>query len=407
MKRMLLVLPIILIVYIGLNVFIGWNLLIFLEWMAGPVPGPAFWIPFLLVAFGFPIGRIGRGPGPVLRLLKVAGAYYFALFEYGCLLLPPADIAGWLLRSAGFGASVHIGLPAAVVAAVLLVLFIAGSYYAWSPVVREYRLEVPKDAGDLGTLRILAASDLHLGNIVGNRHLRRLTAAAEKLKPDLILLAGDVIDDDIEPFVRNRMDETLAGLKAPLGVYAVLGNHEYYGGQIEAYVRRAADAGVRVLRDETVTIGGCFHIAGRKDKTAEGAGPEGRLPVGKLLESLDPRLPILLMDHQPLALGEAARAGADLLLSGHTHRGQFAPNHLLTRRLFELDWGYKRIGGMHALVSSGFGTWGPAIRLASRSELLDITLVFTGGQRSENRDKPNAAEDKGSVTIEAGQAAMS
>jgi Predicted phosphohydrolases len=389
MKRMLLVLPIIFVIYLGLNVYIGWNIEMFLEWLAGPIPGPAFWIPFLLIAFGFPIGRIGHGLGSAVRLLKVAGAYYFALFEYGCLLFPPADIAGWLLKTGGYDASVHIGLPAAVAGAVLLVLFTAGSYNAWSPVVREYRLEVPKDAGGLGSLRILAASDLHLGNIVGNRHLRRLIREAEARKPDLILLAGDVIDDDVEPFVRNRMDETLAGLKAPYGVYAVLGNHEYYGGQIETYVRRAADAGVRVLRDETVTIEGRFHIAGRKDKTAEGAGPDGRLPVGKLLESLDPRLPILLMDHQPLALGEAARAGADLLLCGHTHRGQFAPNHLLTRRLFELDWGYKRIEGMHALVSSGFGTWGPAVRLASRCELLDITLVFTGGQRSENRDKPD------------------
>jgi len=407
MKRLLLALPIILAGFVGLNLYIGWNLLVFLEWLAGPIPGPAFWTLFLLVAFGFPLGRIRRGPGPVMRLLKVAGAYYFALFEYGCLLLPPADLAGWLLREAGYGPAVHIGLPGAAVLAALLVLFGYGSFNAWSPAVREYRLEVAKDAGDLNELRILAASDLHLGNIVGNRHLRRLIAVAEERKPDLILLAGDVIDDDIEPFIRNRMDETIAALRAPYGVWAVLGNHEYYGGQIETWVRRAADAGIRVLRDETATVEGRFHIAGRKDKTAEGAGPDGRLPVDRLLAGLDPRLPILLMDHQPLALGEAARAGADLLLCGHTHRGQFAPNHLVTRRLFELDWGYRRIGDMHALVSSGFGTWGPAVRLASRCELLDITLVFTGAQRSENRDNPDARAGADSVTIKVGQASMS
>jgi len=399
MKRMLFALPIMLAVFIGLNVYIGWNLLMYLEWLAGPIPGPAFWIPFMLVVFGYPIGRIRRGPGPVLRLLKVAGAYYFALLEFGCLLLPLADIAGWLLKAAGYGEAVHIGVPGSAAAIILLLLFGIGSYNAWSPVAREYRLEVPKAAEDLGELRILAASDLHLGNIVGNRHLRRLIAEAEKRKPDLILLVGDVIDDDIEPFIRNRMDETIAKLRAPYGVYAVLGNHEYYGGRIEAWVSRAAEAGIRVLRDETVTAEGRFHIAGRKDKTAEGAGPDGRLPVDRLLQPLDPKLPILLMDHQPLALGEAARAGADLTLCGHTHRGQFAPNHLLTRRLFELDWGYKRIGDMHAIVSSGFGTWGPAIRIASRSEFLDITLVFTGGQRSENRDNPASVRLPDSATI--------
>jgi hypothetical protein len=407
MKRMLLALPLVLGGYIGLNAYIGWNVKLFLERLAGPIPGPAFWTLFMLLAFGFPLGRMKRGPGPVLRLLKVAGAHYFALFEFGCLLLPPADIAGWLLREAGFGPEVYIGAPGTAVLAVLLAVFALGSYNAWSPVVREYRLEVGKHAGDLRELRILAASDLHLGNIVGNRHLRRLIREAERRKPDLILLAGDVLDEDLEPFIRNRMDVTISGLKAPYGVFAVLGNHEYYGGRIEEWVRRAADAGIRVLRDEAVTIEGRFHIAGRKDKTAEDAGPDGRLPVDKLLQPLDPRLPILLMDHQPLALGEAARAGADLVLSGHTHRGQFAPNHLLTRRLFELDWGYKRIGNTHALVSSGFGTWGPALRIASRCELLDITLVFTGAQRSEIRDNPQGAESGKSITIEeAEQAAM-
>lgn len=399
MKRMLLALPIFLIVYTLLNVYIGWNILIVLEWAFGPLPGPVFWIPFALVALGFPIGKMKRGPGPVLRVLKIAGSYYLALFEYACLLFPPADLAGWLLHRAGYDASVYIGVPAAIVAAVLLVLFVRGSFNAWSPVVREYRLDVPKQAGGLPSLRILAASDLHLGNIVGNRHLRRLIAAAEERKPDLVLLAGDVIDDDIEPFVRNRMDETLSGLKARYGVYAVLGNHEYYGGQIEAYVRRMAEIGIPVLRDETATIPGRFHIAGRKDKTAEAAGPDGRMPVKELLGGLDPNLPILLMDHQPLALGEAAQAGADLLFCGHTHRGQFAPNHLLTRRLFELDWGYKQVGRMHALVSSGFGTWGPAVRLSSRSELLDITLVFAPPERSENRDKPDGESDERSSRI--------
>ena len=82
------------------------------------------------------------------------------------------------------------------------------------------------------------------------------------------------------------------------------------------------------------------------------------------------------MDHQPYAFGTAADAGADLLLCGHTHRGQFAPNHLITRRLFELDWGYMRKSALHVLVSSGFGTWGPPIRLFSRSEVLFVTLNF-------------------------------
>jgi predicted MPP superfamily phosphohydrolase len=134
--------------------------------------------------------------------------------------------------------------------------------------------------------------------------------------------------------------------------------------------------GIKVLRDETVEIAGALYVAGRKDKTAESADPSGRLKVSDLLSPLDLDKPVILMDHQPTKFQQAAEAGADILLSGHTHRGQFFPNHLLTKRLFELDWGYMRKGAMHVIVSSGFGTWGPPIRIGSRSEIIQLEISF-------------------------------
>lgn len=376
MKRYL-ALTAVLLLFLGLNVYVGWNGFVYLDWAAGGGIWPIlYWCLFALIALGYLIGRMKALPGPLGRLLKVIGAYYFALFEYAVLLLPIADIAGWLMVRAGMDESAYIGIPGSAVLAVIILLLIRGGYNAFSPVVRTYALDVDKEAGGLERLRIIAASDIHLGNIVGNRHLRKLVGIVSERRPDLVLLPGDVIDDDIEPFVRNRMEETIAQLQAKHGVYAVLGNHEYYGGHIEEYVQRMAAIGIRVLRDETVDIEGGVQIAGRKDKTAEGAGPEGRLPVDALLRTLHPEKPIIVMDHQPLELGAASEAGADLLLCGHTHRGQFAPNHWITKRLFELDWGYLRKGQMHALVSSGFGTWGPPVRIASRSEVLDITITF-------------------------------
>lgn len=140
-----------------------------------------------------------------------------------------------------------------------------------------------------------------------------------------------------------------------------------------------AALGIPVLRDERVTPDGVLHVVGRKDKTAESMDPDGRQPVAELLEGLDPALPVVLMDHQPYGYAAAAEAGVDIIVSGHTHRGQFAPNHWVTRRLFELDWGYLRKGKMHAIVSSGFGTWGPPVRLASRSEIVHLSVTFGGG----------------------------
>jgi predicted MPP superfamily phosphohydrolase len=218
-----------------------------------------------------------------------------------------------------------------------------------------------------------------LGNLVGNRHLDRLLPLVNDWQPDVVLLAGDVIDDTVEPFLRRDMSSRLARLQAKYGVFAVLGNHEYYGGHIPEYVETMRRIGIPVLQDETVTVGGAIQIAGRKDKTAESMDPQGRKPIAELVSAFDDWLPIIVMDHQPTRYDLAAAAGVDILVSGHTHRGQMAPNHWITRRMFELDWGYLRKKQMHAFVSSGFGTWGPPIRLASRSEIVQITVHFKGG----------------------------
>lgn len=90
------------------------------------------------------------------------------------------------------------------------------------------------------------------------------------------------------------------------------------------------------------------------------------MPLSDLVQGLGPALPLILMDHQPARLDEAQQAGVDLILFGHTHRRQLFPNQYLTRLAFEIDWGYLRKGAMRVVVSLGFGTWGPLIRIGSR-----------------------------------------
>ncbi|WP_127533273.1 metallophosphoesterase [Paenibacillus kobensis] len=364
-----------LVLLVIINFYIGWHGDLVLRHAGVDVVSWIYWPVFAVLSFGYLLGRMLK-LGPIGRLLKVIGAYYVALIEFSLLLLPVADLAAWLMGAAGIERGDTVMILFGIVAAILLVLMLRGSYNAWSPVVREYvlTLDKPAPAGSLRELRVAMASDLHLGNVVGNRHLRKLVDRMNAMKPDVVLLAGDVLDDSIEPFLRNNMAATLEQLKAKQGVYAVLGNHEYYGGDSEQYVQTMKKIGISVLRDETVTVDGLFHVVGRKDKTAESGG--GRLPMSELTAPLDAALPVLAMDHQPYGFAQAAEAGVDLLVCGHTHRGQFFPNHYFTRRLFELDWGYMRKGLMHVIVSSGFGSWGPPIRLMSRSELIDIKLRF-------------------------------
>lgn len=363
-------------VYAALTYYIGWNGLVFLDAAGAAVNGWAYWPVLAVLAVAYLAGRLPFGQGRVTRFLKVVGSYYFGLLEYLLILLPLADLAVVIGTAAGADRTGMILGSGWTVAALLAFILLYGSWNAWSPVVRSFELEIDKPLGENGRLNVIMASDIHLGNIVGNRHLGRMVERMNELKPDVVLLPGDVIDEDIEPFVRNRMADTFGKLKAKHGIYASLGNHEYYGGHIEEYVKRMKAIGIPVLLDEAVLVDGAFYVVGRKDKTAEGRGQGGRRAVSDLLSGLDPAKPILLMDHQPYGFAEAAAAGADLLVSGHTHRGQFAPNHWVTKRMYELDWGYMRKERMHVAVSSGFGTWGPAIRLASRSEILELTLVY-------------------------------
>ncbi|THF79486.1 metallophosphoesterase [Cohnella fermenti] len=367
----------ILLIFLALSGYIVWNGGLYLEALWPEYPKLLYWLLMGLFAFSYILGRIRFRPKALSRFLKVVGSYYFVVFEFGVLLSLVVDVIGGGAKLLGIYPDRYALVAGSIALAALLLLLAVGSWNAWTPIVRRYEVAIDKRAGVLDKLEVVVASDLHLGNVVGNRHLDRLLRIVDRIEPDLILLAGDVMDEDIEPVIRNRNDERLGRLRARYGAYAVLGNHEYYGGHAEEFVGRMRSVGIPVLRDETTLVAdGAVQLVGRKDKTAESADPDGRLPMKALTEGLDPALPILAMDHQPYQYAAAAEAGVDLLVSGHTHRGQFAPNHWITRRLFELDWGYLRKDRMHAFVSSGFGTWGPPIRLASRSELLHITVRF-------------------------------
>ncbi|MGG1514705.1 metallophosphoesterase [Paenibacillus oryzisoli] len=370
---------IVIAITIGLNAYIGWHVHALLSyWFGEDFPSLLYWIVFWIVALSYIIAAFGGRvlPKGITQPLKIIGAYWFAFMEYGLLLLLVTDVAIGICRLASVSPQSYIPVLGWVNLAAMALILARGTYNARTPVVRRYDLTIPKEAGEWKELRIAVASDLHLGLTVGNRHLRKLVSGVNAMKPDLIVLPGDVIDDSIHPFIRNRMGETMRGLQAPLGVYAVLGNHEYIGGHIQAYVEQMEQIGVRVLMDEVVHLAERLYLVGRKDKAAEQfAG--GRKPLASLMADVDLTQPVIVLDHQPYHLDKAAEAGADVMLSGHTHRGQMAPNHLITRRLFELDWGYLRKGNLHAIVSSGFGTWGPPIRFGSRSEWIALTLHFT------------------------------
>ncbi|SFS57870.1 metallophosphoesterase [Paenibacillus sp. BC26] len=367
-------LTIFLSIFLGLQLFIGWHLQLFISAAGSDVPAGLFWPLFGIVAFSYLLARLLRRalPGFMAEGLKWIGSYWIAVMQYGVLLLPFADLAAWGLRAGAFSNGDSILITGSAVIAIVCIILAVGSFNAWSPIVRRYEVTIPKAAGDGLPLHIAVASDLHLGSTVRARHLQRLVDQVNALKPDLMLLPGDVLDDAVEPFVKHKYGRKLAEIKAKNGTFAILGNHENYGGGVPVYVKEMKEVGIPVLLDETQLIDNKFYIIGRKDKS-----DHNRKPVAQIIEGLDYSLPLILMDHQPSSIGEIAQTGVvDLSVHGHTHRGQMAPNHLVTRRIFELDYGYLLKGRLHAFVSSGFGTWGPPIRVGSRSEILSIQVNF-------------------------------
>lgn len=372
----------IIVVYGAIHVYIGWHILILLETLHIHQPvGISFFVG--LLAFSFLIGRLGKQVFPhfLTESLNVLGAYWMAVLMYLIILLPIADMASLLMDSLSIRREVYIPFLGFFVVFIILLILFRGSWNAWNPVVRKYDIQIQKKAGNREHLRIVVASDLHLGSFVDNRHLQRLIGMVKDLQPDLFLLPGDVLDHDIDVFIRNGMPERMKelGTHARLGTYAVLGNHEYIGGTVPQYLDEMEKIGIKVLVDETVLIDHSMYLVGRNDRIVESGrfGGSGRKTHSDLLAGVDQSLPIMMMDHQPYQLDKAAESGVDILLSGHTHRGQMAPNHWITGRLFELDWGYLKKGELHAFVSSGFGTWGPPIRIGSRSEILDIHVHFS------------------------------
>ena len=147
-------------------------------------------------------------------------------------------------------------------------------------------------------------------------------------------------------------------------------------GGVEKAVSYLCDHNITVLRDRFIKIGNAFYLAGREDKSVERFNGHARRALSEILTGIDPSLPLIVMDHQPMDVAEAVNAGADIQVSGHTHNGQLWPFNFITDAIFTVSSGYEKINTSHIYVSSGFGTWGPPVRTNSRSEIVNIRITF-------------------------------
>ena len=236
-------------------------------------------------------------------------------------------------------------------------------------------MAIDKAAGGRRDLTIVVASDIHLGTIAGRSRVRTVVERVNALRPDIVLMPGDIVDESVTAGEEEAVTSLFRELRAPLGVYAVPGNHEYYGG-LERNLSYPRKWGVRVLQDEAVLVDGSFYLIGRRDPTAL-RYQEVRTPIEVIVHrsGVDRAFPLILLDHQPLHLEEAEKAGIDLELCGHTHAGQLFPINLINKLVYELNWGSLVKGRTHYDVTCGVGTWGPPVRFLAPPEVTVIDLV--------------------------------
>lgn len=232
-----------------------------------------------------------------------------------------------------------------------------------------YTDKIPKGS----RIKVLHISDLHLGPVMGMDKVRLVLDVYNRERPDMVVSTGDLVDGSMKG--KEELAEALAQMKPPLGKYAVLGNHEYYRGWLQAmeFTKRA---GFVVLRDSYFQLDGLMTIIGVDDEDCKLVNACTGVDEVRLVKETPKIGYVLLLKHRP-KLDPSLVGEFDLMLSGHTHGGVYYPvGKLILTKLFETDRGLKYLGrGSYLFVSMGVGTGGPPMRFLSPPDVAIVEIV--------------------------------
>ena len=324
------------------------------------------------------------------RLLLVAAVFIInnIFFIYGLSEFWRARFQVYLVVSVLQGFMLYAALMVALIAGIygylfkqpilpkLLRVLAIGTYLgivglavfnAYSPVVHHLTVQIDKPLAQPLILAIV--SDTHLDRWFGTRQLKKLVRLIDEQGVDAVLLAGDIMNDSTYYYDKTQMHAQLSQLTAPLGVYAVLGNHDYSGNQV-AIAHAVTRAGIKVIDNKTVSLNDAVWLVGRSDET-----DAGRPSAAELVSVIDTNKPVIMLEHSPSESELISQLPVDLHVSGHTHGGQIFPLTTVMPYFKPLWYGAKKINGTQFLVTSGFGFGAVPFRLGIRSEIWVVTLV--------------------------------
>lgn len=361
--RLLFFLFFLLIVLLGMGYVLWhvWCMLPFAKWAKWLVV--AVMAACLLSMFPFMAGRLETLPLNTASLMYEISTSSLFVFLYLVMTFLVMDVARLvrILPSTWFHES-WTGTLA--IAALMVAIFVGGNIHYRNKVRVPLPLTTSKPLPH--DYKMVMVSDMHLGFHNRRAELARWVDLINAEQPDMVLIAGDIIDISTRPLVEENMAEEMRRIKAP--VYACLGNHEYYSSEPKAR-QFYREAGIRLLIDSTAVVDSAITIVGRDDRT----NPK-RKALAQVVGNAPDSTYTIVLDHQPYELEKAEESKVDLQFSGHTHRGQVWPISWITDAIYECSWGAMQRGDTHYYVSSGLGIWGGKFRIGTQSEYVVVTL---------------------------------
>jgi uncharacterized protein len=330
------------------------------------------WCAFGSIFLGFLGGRLL--PRPLARVVQWVGFVWMGMFGLLLTACGATDLS-FLISSKLAGTVAQGRLQAELVAALVVPALVWGFFVARrTPVVERVTVPIHGLPPQFEGLKIVQITDVHIGETLDRRFLKRVVNQVNALEPDVIAVTGDLIDGS----VAKLRDEVapLAELKAKRGIFYVTGNHEYYHGAA-AWVAEVTRLGLtalhnehRVLRegDAQLVIAGVPDVEGAR--FAQSHAPD----VAKAFAGAPEGAPRILLAHQPRFAARAKGHGVQLMLSGHTHGGQIFPFMFFVRLQQPVIAGFKLLSGVPVYTSRGTGYWGPPFRVGPSSEISELTL---------------------------------
>ena len=362
----------------------------YLGWRAGQVLGPrlrrAFWGLLVLIFVLFSIALLihRRFEADWMSAVMNGSVYIFFSTMYATAVVVGVNVLRYLdARTLKLYASarptVKQGVKVVAFIAALAVFFttmVIGHRNVRYPRVmyQKYTFKrlVPEGAEPEKRMRLVFFSDLHIGEAMAPDYIARAVKLIQDQQPDLILCGGDFIDHRAVYAYDPRVMASLRSLHAPLGVYYVLGNHEYRD-DLEANIRWVSEVGGTLLRDSIAFPGnGPLTLIGRDDHVNG-----NRKPFEVIANEADPlRGPVVLMEHTPASIDSIGDSPVDLILCGHTHGGQIWPGQLMVWWRYGMVSGTRPVGEREVCISSGIGSAGATYRVGTRSEIRVYDLYW-------------------------------